>query len=134
MQEELFHLKKLIEQKMREEQVQRSEENGDLIGELPTEIVGKLYKLRKVKERLTEDVELRQHQLSLEMQRRMEEEFEERQEAYASQHKQIWSEVYKTMLIDPNGSYFQEDGKLYQYGNGKSKTTFKMVDFQKPRR
>lgn len=135
MQEELKILAHLVEQKLREES-DRIDEKGECVGEIPSEMLDKLYKLRKIKDRLNEDTELRKRQLQLEAQRKMEEEFDERQEAYVKLHKEVWGEMYKTMLIDPRGYYFQEDGKLYTVRDKQKQNTptFKMVDFTKPSR
>jgi hypothetical protein len=134
MQKDLEMLARLIQQKIQDEAEREDEgRDGELIGELPTELLKKLMKLRKERERMSQDIELRKHLLALECQRKLEEEFDERQDEYTAKHKEIWGEVYKTMLIDPNGSYFQEDGKLYAYKKNNS-IQMKMVDFTKPSR
>lgn len=134
MQEELRKLMKMVELKMREQEVESADELGTLIGEIPTEIQEKLNKLHKVKEHLQQDTELRKRQLQLEAQRKMEAEFDERHDAYAKLHKETWNELYKTMLVDPNGYYFLDDGKLYTYREKEKYPQYKMVDFTKPSR
>jgi hypothetical protein len=129
MIDDLMKLKMMVEQKLREE---KEQDEAVYVGELPVELKEKFKQLNKQKERFNEDLELRKRQLALELERKLEEEFDERNEKLTAKHYELWDEVYKSLLVDSRGSYYHEKGKVYAYQE-KQKPSH-IYDFTKPRR
>ena len=124
-------IRKIIEEKMREEIIKDTE----YVGELPAHLNEKLRLLRLESERFDEDLELRKRQYKIEMKRKIEEEFDARYEQYKQNHTSAWNEIYRVMGIDPNGHYFNQDGKLFaekENHDSPSSWSKKEMDFTKP--
>jgi hypothetical protein len=127
---DLMKLQRLIEQTIKEE---KEHEEAIYVGELPIELKEKFKQLNKEKDRFNEDLDLRKRQLALELERTLEQEFDERNEKLTEKHYEIWNEVYKALLVDSRGSYYHEKGKVFLYKE-KQPQSPQIFDFTKPRR
>ncbi|HMG14963.1 MAG TPA: hypothetical protein VK590_05930 [Saprospiraceae bacterium] len=123
-------IKQMIEEKFREEFIKDTE----YVGELPSHFSDKLRALRTERERFDEDLDLRKRQYSLEAKRKIEEEFDSRNEEHVKEHKKTWNEIYRVMNIDPDGCYFNRDGKLFAEKSSDDTDSWmnKEMDFTKP--
>lgn len=124
-------LRRMIEEKMKEEMVK----DADYVGELPQHLNEKLRMVRNESERFDEDVELRKRQYALEFKRKLEAEFDSRHDEYRKNHTAVWNEIYRVMNIDPDGCYYNRDGKLYcerPSSETGSRWSEKKTDFTKP--
>jgi hypothetical protein len=122
-------IKHMIEEKFREEIIKDTE----YVGELPSHLNDKLRALRNERERFDEDFDLRKRQYQLEAKRKIEEEFDSRHEDYVKGHKETWNEIYRVMNIDPNGCYFNRDGKLFaEKDDDDDSWSKKEMDFTRP--
>ena len=123
-------IKQIIEEKFKEEFIKDTE----YVGELPSHLSDKLKALRTERDRFDEDLDLRKRQYGLEAKRKIEEEFDSRNEEHVKSHKETWNEIYRVMNIDPDGCYFNRDGKLFaeKDSDDDSSWTKKEMDFTKP--
>jgi SOS response regulatory protein OraA/RecX len=102
-------LRKLIQQKMNE----GIHREAELVGELPSHLSTKLRQLKIESERIDEDLELRKAQYTIDMKRKLQEEFDSRHQQHEKFHMSVWNEIYQTMNIDSNGFYFHQNGNIY---------------------
>lgn len=103
-------LKRLIEAKLKGEMMN----DMDLVGELPSYLYEKFKLLSTEKERFEEDLELRKRQYALELKRKLEEEFDKRNDDYERKHHEVWNEIYSKLCINPDLHYYQRNGKIYR--------------------
>lgn len=124
MKDELRNLKNLIEEKLGEIVGEIQEENAEYVGELSIELHKKIRSLAKRKEHLFEDIELRKCELGLELERKLQSEFDEKLDAFKDSHMEVWNEIYRAMLINPKDSYYHDNGSLYREKTRNEKRPF----------
>lgn len=129
MQRELRMLKEMLEQKLIEKQ--KEKENSKYIGELPVELIKMARILKKEKEHFEEDVDLKKQQIILELNRKMEQLFEDRAETLAKKQRFFWEEVYKAMMVDPEGTYYHENGSLFEVQENRKDEFENLFNFTK---
>lgn len=75
------------------------------VGKIDEELIAEFRMLGKNKKNMREDIELFQKQIEIEVKRRFDEQFGERINEEAKQHKRLWSKVYETLQVDPEQRY-----------------------------
>jgi hypothetical protein len=132
-------LKQIIEEAMRvtESKIFETEKTPkrEFVGVLPSYLEEEFNSLRNERIRLDEDLQLRKMEIALRVKRELEEEFDKRFSNFYKRHHEAWNDCYHKMLIDPDDTYYHEEGKLYREIEEEETTresTFS-YDFTKPK-
>jgi len=124
-------ISKFINRKLREEVCVAK----NCVGEVPSHLNVQLRNLKIEHENLEEEMEIRRNQYALEAKKKMFEEFDTKLSQFSERHKKVWDEIYRTLGIDPHGSYLHQNGKIYQHPHSDTSGSLNRkndINFTKP--
>jgi hypothetical protein len=86
------------------------------VGRVSDDIVEMKRKYERMAKELEQDLELKSHQMKIEIERKLEEEFGQRREEVARLHNELWTKIYNRLDLDPKNRYNLNtlEGRVYQ--------------------